>query len=136
MKARKYFSFGQELVFQQIDVSALKREGLQRVVNAELRVLDLVNGTHSALTEKANDSISSDQLSGCQIHSTMPLADDVNYTIFCTACINALSKRAFAPKNCVVVSARCADLWYNTAIFQEKIDASLSYTYMQRAPRL
>ena len=68
MKARKYFSFGQELVFQQIDVSALKREGLQRVVNAELRVLDLVNGTHSALTEKANDSISSDQLSGCQFH--------------------------------------------------------------------
>ena len=45
---------GKELVLKDIDMSALKRKRLQRVVNAELRVLDLVNGTHPALSKKAD----------------------------------------------------------------------------------
>ena len=42
MQTRQHLSFGQELVLKDIDMSALKRKRLQCVVNAELRMLDLV----------------------------------------------------------------------------------------------
>ena len=64
MKAREDLPFGQELVFKDIDMSVLKREGLQRIVNAELRMLYLIDGTHSALSKQADDSVCSNLLSG------------------------------------------------------------------------
>ena len=68
MQTRQHLSFGQELVLKDIDMSALKRKRLQRIVNAELRMLNLVNGTHPALSKKADDSISSDLLPRLEFH--------------------------------------------------------------------
>ena len=68
MQTREHLALGQELVLQNIDMPVLKRKRLQRVVNAELRMLDLVNGTHPALSKKADDSISSDLLPRLEFH--------------------------------------------------------------------
>ena len=62
MQTREHLAFGQELVLQNIDMPVLKRKRLQRVVNAELCVLDLVNGTHPALSKKADYPIRANYL--------------------------------------------------------------------------
>ena len=42
MQTREHLALGQELVLQDVDMPVLKRKRLQRIVNAELRMLDLV----------------------------------------------------------------------------------------------
>ena len=59
---------GQELALQDIDMSVLNRKGLQRVMDAELHMFDLIDRTHAALAEEADDTIGSKQLSRRQFH--------------------------------------------------------------------
>ena len=72
MKAREDLTFGQELVFQHIDVSVLEREGLQRIVNAKLFVLDFIDSPHAALTKKADYPVRTDFMSYGKGHSSDP----------------------------------------------------------------
>ena len=70
MKAREDLTFGQELAFQHIDMPALKREGLQRIMNAELFMLDFIDSPHAALTKKADYPVRTDFLSCGKGHSS------------------------------------------------------------------
>ena len=63
VEAREHLAFGQELVFQNIDMPALKSKSLQRIVNAKLSMLDLIDGSHSALAKKADYLIHADFMS-------------------------------------------------------------------------
>ena len=60
-----------ELMLQDIDMSALKRKCLQRIVNAELFVLDFVHRAHAALAQKADDPVRADFMSGLKYHSDL-----------------------------------------------------------------
>ena len=72
MQARKHLAFGQELVLQHVDMSALVRKRLQRVVNAELFVFDFIDRPHPALSKKADYSVCADFMSRSKCHSFYP----------------------------------------------------------------
>ena len=50
MQTREHLALGQELVLQDVDMPVLKRKRLQRIVNAELRVLDFIDSAHYILS--------------------------------------------------------------------------------------
>ena len=68
MKTSKYLAFGQELVFQDIDMPVLKRKCLQCIVNAELFVFNLIDSPHSTLSQKADYPVGTDSMSNSNGH--------------------------------------------------------------------
>ena len=55
-------ALGKELVLQNIDVPVFERERLQRIVDAELRMHDLVHRPHRALAKEPDDAVHADRV--------------------------------------------------------------------------
>ena len=62
VKPRENLTLDAEPLAEEIDMSFPQRKGLQRVMNAELQVLDLVDGRHSALAKGTDDAIVADDV--------------------------------------------------------------------------
>ena len=67
-KPRQHLSFRQKLAFQRFDMTLFERKGLQRVMDAQLHMLDFIDRTNSALAKKADDAISSKLLPWLHFH--------------------------------------------------------------------
>ena len=62
VEPRKNPTLGKELFLEDVDVPVFERERLQRIVDAELRVYNLVHRTHRAFTEETDDAVHADRV--------------------------------------------------------------------------
>ena len=62
VEPRKDLALDAEPLAEKLNVPFLQRKGLQRVMNAEFQMLNLVNGRHPALAKRTNDAIVADDI--------------------------------------------------------------------------
>ena len=67
-KPRQDLALGQEPPAEEIDLPMVQRKRLQRVMHAEVHVLDLVHSPHAALSERTDNAVRSDHVLCGEVH--------------------------------------------------------------------
>ena len=70
VEAREKASFGEETGAERVGVGRLAREGLQRVMDAQLRMLNLVHFAHAATAQKPDNAVDAESAGDRILHGT------------------------------------------------------------------